>query len=153
MSRFKDWKEPYFDDAGFAYKYDDDILHSTYGWRCQYPENLTLGKNVDIGCYTYINAKYGIEIGDDVQLGAHCAVYSDNTEDETHGKVSIGENSLIGAYTLILPRSVIPPNSKIKARSIITYDIENAETIMWRIPDIGGNVHPRAYTDLWSVLE
>jgi len=120
MSRFKNWKKPFFDDYGWANKYKDVLeFEGLYGWRCQYPENLTLGDKVDIGCFTYLNAKYGIEIGDNVQIGAHCAIYSDNTENETHGKVTIGENSLIGSYTLILPGATIPPNSKIPARSII----------------------------------
>jgi len=90
-----------------------------YGWRCQYWEKLTLGKNVDVGCFTYMNAKYEIEIGDNVQIGAHCAIYSDNTENNTHGKVVIGENALIGSYTLILPNATVQPNSRIRARSII----------------------------------
>jgi len=119
MKRFKNWRQPVFDKDGWAYKYYSDLLTNRYGWRCSQPENLKLGKNVDIGCFTYMTAKYGIEIGDNVQIGAHCAIYSENTENETKGKVIIGENSLIGSYTLILPGVIIPPNSKIKARSII----------------------------------
>jgi len=107
--RFKNWKPPEFDKDGWT----------KYGWRCQHPKNLKLGKNVDIGCFSYLNAKYGIEIGDNVQIGSHCSVYSVNTENNTQGKVIIGENSLIGSYTLILPSAVILPNSKIKARDII----------------------------------
>jgi len=121
MSRFKDWKPPVFDRGGWAY-YDEDCFshhNLSYGWRVQCQEGLKLGKNIDIGCFTYLNAKYGIEIDDNVQIGAHCAIYSDNTENDTHGKVTIGENSLIGSYTLILPGVTIPPNSKIRARSII----------------------------------
>ena len=112
-----------FDVEGWAYyphKFDNSIINADkIGYRCQYPDNLKLGKNVDIGCFTYLNARYGIEIGDNVQIGAHCAIYSDNTENNTHGKVIIGEGSLIGSYTLILPNATIPPNSKIRARSII----------------------------------
>lgn len=118
MSRFKNWEYPKFDDKGWAYP-TNMFISKGYGWRCQHHHNLTLGKNVDIGCFTYMNARYGIEIGNNVQIGAHCAVYSDNTENNTKGKVIIGDNSLIGSYTLILPNVTIPPNSKIKARSII----------------------------------
>ena len=127
MSRWKKWIPPLFDDDGWAYErqeartvYNTIYLRGTqYGWRCQYPDNLKLGKNVDIGCFTYLNSRYGIEIGDNVQIGAHCAIYSDNTENGTKGKVVIGENSMIGSYTLILPNVVILPNSKIPARSIL----------------------------------
>ena len=119
--RFKNWKKPKFDVDGWSYTNDTPmrIGRGLYGWRCQHPDKLILGNNVDIGCFTYMNAKYGIEIGDNVQIGAHCAIYSENTENETTGKVVIGDNSLIGSYTLILPNTVIPPNSKIRARSII----------------------------------
>lgn len=126
QERFKEWKSPLFDEDGYAYpnhwvnKHTPKVHYiNPYGWRCQYHENLKLGKNVDIGCFTYMNAKYGIEIGDNVQIGAHCAIYSDNTENQTHGSVNIGEGSLIGSYTLILPNVTIEPGSKIKARSIL----------------------------------
>jgi len=108
-NRLKNWRKPEFDADGWT----------KYGWRCQNPDGLKLGKCVDIGCFSYLNAKYGIEIGNNVQIGSHCAIYSDNTENSTQGKVVIGKNSLIGSYTLILPNTVIPTDSKIKARSII----------------------------------
>ena len=107
--RFKNWKPPKFDKDGWT----------KYGWRCQHPKGLKLGKKTDIGCFTYINAKYGVEIGDNVQIGPHCTIHTDNTENNTQGKIIIGKNSLIGSYTLILPGVVIPPNSKIKAGSIL----------------------------------
>jgi len=109
MDRFKNWKKPVFDADGWT----------KYGWRCQNYTGLKLGDKVDIGCFTYINAKYGIEIGDNVQIGSHCAIYSDNTENNTHGPVVIEDNVLIGSYTLILPNTIIKKNSKIRARSVI----------------------------------
>lgn len=117
----KNWKPPVFDEDGWAYPDWNCRNHkeNKYGWRCQYPEGLKLGKCVDIGCFTCMNAKFGIEIGDNVQIGAHCAIYSDNTENETHGKVIIGKNALIGSYTLILPNAIIKSDSRIRARSIM----------------------------------
>jgi acetyltransferase-like isoleucine patch superfamily enzyme len=109
MNRFYNWKQPDIDKEGWT----------VYGWRCQHPENLILGRNVDIGCFTYLNAKHGITIEDDVQIGSHCSIYSDNTENNTQGMVMIGKKSLIGSFSLILPGSVIKPNSKIRAYSII----------------------------------
>lgn len=117
MQRFENWEEPWFDEDGFAY--DSYITQRPYGWRCQNFKGLKLGDRVDIGCFSYLNARYGIEIGSNVQIGSHCSIYSDNTENNTHGPVIIGENSLIGSFCLILPGAIIPPNSKIKAYSII----------------------------------
>ena len=109
MKRFNNWEYPTFDKDGWT----------KYGWRCQYHEKLILGNFTDIGCFTYLNAKHGIEIGMNTQIGSHCAIYSVNTENDTYGKVIIGNDCLIGSYTLILPNAVIPPNSKIRAKSII----------------------------------
>jgi acetyltransferase-like isoleucine patch superfamily enzyme len=119
MNRFKNWRKPIIDEDGWALSENVDFDFKPYGWRCQHSQCLKLGNNVDIGCFTYMNAKYGIEIGDNVQIGSHCSIYSDNTENNTHGKVVIGENSLIGSFSLILPNTVISPNSKINAYSII----------------------------------
>lgn len=117
MDRFKNWEKPWFDELGFAY--DSELTKRPYGWRCQHPENLKLGNKVDIGCYTYLNARHGILIGDNVQIGSHCSIYSDNTENNTRGLVVIEEGSLIGSHSLILPGAFIPANSKIRAYSII----------------------------------
>lgn len=128
MSRFTNWKPPIFDDEGYACErmefnrigYGVEYYPGKrYGWKCQYPENLKLGKDVDIGCFTYLNAKYGITIGDNVQIGSHCSIYSDNTENDTHGEVTIGENTLIGSHSLILPNAHIPSNGKYRAYSVI----------------------------------
>ena len=122
MNRFEDWEEPYFDEDGFAYWLDNIIPQRNYGWRCQHHRNLKLGKGVDIGCFTYMNAKFGIEIGKNTQLGGGCLVYSYNSENNTTGPVKIGKNCLIGANTTILPNSNIPNGSKIKIGSIVTVD-------------------------------
>ena len=89
-----------------------------YGWRCQHSDGLKLGRNVDIGCFTYLNAKYGIEIGDNTQIGSHVSIYSVNTENHTQGKVVIGKDCLIGSFGLILPGSVIPDGTKLRAYSV-----------------------------------
>ena len=115
MSRFKQWASPLFDVNGWAMS----DYGTKYGWKCDYNNNLRLGKYTDIGCFTYMNAKHGIEIGNHTQIGAHCAIYSKNTENETKGKVIIGKNCMIGSYTLILPNVVILDDSKIRARSIL----------------------------------
>ena len=107
--RFGNWKMPEFDEDGWT----------KYGWRCQHYQNLKLGKCVDIGCFTYLNAVYGIEIGDNVQIGAGCAIYSEDTERGVRGKVIIGKNALIGAHCVILPGVVIKENAKVRIGSVI----------------------------------
>lgn len=108
-NNFKEWKMPEFDKDGWT----------KYGWRCQYPDKLRLGNKTDIGCFTYMNAKFGIEIDDLVQIGSHCSIYSVDTEVGNTGKVKIGKGSRIGSFCLILPGAVIEPYSRIRAYSII----------------------------------
>jgi acetyltransferase-like isoleucine patch superfamily enzyme len=90
-----------------------------YGWIVFYPENIVLGKYTDIGYGTIINAKYGIEIGEETQIGPYCCIYSYNTINGTEGKVVIEKYARIGAYSLILPNAYIPKDAFIKAKSII----------------------------------
>jgi acyl-[acyl carrier protein]--UDP-N-acetylglucosamine O-acyltransferase len=47
----------------------------------QNKENLKLGYKTDIGAFTYINAKYGVDIEDYVEIGSHCSIYSISTID------------------------------------------------------------------------
>ena len=47
-----------------------------WNWLVLYPEGLRISKNTDIGAYTLIVAKYGVEIGEEVQIGSHCSIYS-----------------------------------------------------------------------------
>jgi len=58
-----------------------------FNYIVQYPENLKIGQNFDIGTFTYINSQYGVEIGDNVQIGSHCSIYSHSTIDSKKGKV------------------------------------------------------------------
>ena len=43
-----------------------------YNYVVHYPQKLKIGKNFDIGIFTYINSRYGVEIGDNVKIGSHC---------------------------------------------------------------------------------
>ena len=134
--RFKNWKKPHFDKNGWAYPNEisntyQEFQHlQRYGWRCQNPEGLKLGNNTDVGCFTYMNAKYGIEIGDNTQIGSSCSIYSNNSQNNTNGPVKIGKDCLIGSHSLILPSSIIPDGTKIKAYSIVTIDEFTHKTIV-----------------------
>lgn len=111
--RFKDWKYPEFDEKGMT----------KWNWVCQYPENLKLGKNTDIGTFTYINAKYGVEIQEDVQIASHCSVYSVSTIDDKQGKVVIKRNARIGSHSLIMPGVTVGKNAVIGAFSFVNEDV------------------------------
>ena len=74
--RFKNWKYPKIEEGKLT----------KYNWLVQYKKNLKLGKNTDIGAFSYINAKNGVIIEDDVQIGSHCSIHSISTIDNKKGK-------------------------------------------------------------------
>ena len=133
--RFKNWKKPDMDKEGW----------SIYGWRCQNPQNLYLGERIDIGCFTYLNAFRTICIDDDTQIGSHCSIYSYDSENNKTGEVKIGKACLIGSHSIILPGSIIPGNTKIKAYTLIME--RDGETCYkettdksWRLLNPGGRI-------------
>ena len=111
--RFMDWKQPEFDEKGMT----------KWNWMCQYRENLKLSENTDIGAFTYINARYGVEILENVQIGSHCSIYSWSTIDDKKGKVIIKRNAKIGSHSVIMPGVTVGENSVVGAFSFVTEDI------------------------------
>tara|TARA_B100000315_G_C14473925_1_gene539694 strand:- start:66 stop:461 length:396 start_codon:yes stop_codon:yes gene_type:complete len=121
--RFKDWKYPKFDKKGTT----------RWNWMCQYHENLRLGKNTDIGAFTYINAKHGVEIQEDVQLGSHCSIYSWSTIDNKEGKVTIKRNARVGSHSLIMPGVTVGENAVVGAFSFVNKDVPD-DTVVTGVP-------------------
>ena len=94
-----------------------------WNWMCQYKKNLKLGKNTDIGAFTYINAKCKVEIQEDVQIGSHCSIYSWSTIDNKRGKVTIKKGAKIGSHSLIMPGVTIGESTIIGAFSFVHNNI------------------------------
>lgn len=115
MSRFTNWQRPQFDDNGMT----------KWQWMCQYHKNLILGESTDIGAFTYINARFGVLIENDVQIGSHCSIYSHNTIDNTKGKVIIKQGARIGSHTVILPGVIIGKNALIGAHSLVKENVKD----------------------------
>jgi acetyltransferase-like isoleucine patch superfamily enzyme len=113
QKRFNEWKAPEFDDNGMT----------KWNWNCQHNKNLILGKNVDIGIFSYINAKNHVIIKDFVQIGSHCSIYSISTIDNKEGPVLLQKNSRIGSHSVIMPDVTVGKNSIIGAFSFVNRDI------------------------------
>lgn len=111
--RFEDWKPPSFDDDGMT----------GWNWNCQHHENLKLGKMVDVGIFSYINAKNDVTIEDYVQIGSHCSIYSVSTIDNKCGPVVLKENCRIGSHSVVMPNVAIGKNSIIGAFSFVNRNI------------------------------
>jgi len=112
-SRFTDWQYP-------------DIQEGTptkYNWIVQNIAGLKLGYKTDIGAFSYINAKHGVTIEDEVQIGSHCSIYSVSTIDHKQGPVVLKKKCKIGAHSVVMPGVTIGENSIIGAMSFVNRDI------------------------------
>jgi len=96
-------------------------------------KNFKLGKNTDIGAFTYINAKNVVEIADEVQIGSHCSIYSVSTIDNKAGKVTLKKNCKIGSHSVIMPRITVGENSVIGAFSFVNKNIP-ANVVAFGVP-------------------
>ena len=113
MQRFKQWEKPNIPEGKLT----------KYNWLVQYKKNFKLGRKVDIGAFTYINAKNGVVIEDDVQIGSHCSIYSISTIDNKKGKVILRKNCKIGTHSVIMPGITVGENAVVGAYSFINKDI------------------------------
>lgn len=111
--RFSDWKYPDIKEG----------KTTKYNWLVQNLGGFVLGKDTDIGAFSYINALNGVVIEDNVQIGSHCSIYSISTIDNTSGKIFLKNNCRIGSHTTILPGVSIGKNSIIGAHSLVNKDI------------------------------
>lgn len=111
--RFKNWQAPKIEDG----------KPTKYNWLVQGSKNLKLGKNTDIGAFTYVQAKNGIVIEDDVQIGSHCSIYSVSTIDNKEGKVWLKKNCKIGSHSVIMPGVIVGKNSIVGAFSFVNKSI------------------------------
>jgi acetyltransferase-like isoleucine patch superfamily enzyme len=111
--RFAKWKPPVFDKKDMT----------KWNWMCQHHNNLKLGNRVDIGAFTYINAKKGVELGDFVQIGSHCSLYSVSTIDKKEGKILLKKNCRVGSHSVVMPGVTIGENAIIGAFSFVNTDI------------------------------
>lgn len=86
--RFKVWKYPEIKEG----------KPTKYNWVVQHCDKLKLGYKTDIGAFSHINAKHGVVIEDNVQVGSHCSIYSISTIDKKEGKVTLKKNACVGSH-------------------------------------------------------
>lgn len=108
-NRFENWEYPEIEDGKLT----------KYNWLVQNKQGLKLGKYTDIGAFSYINAKYGVIIEDNVQIGGGTKIYSIDTIGNKKGMIILKKNCKIGANSVILPNTIIGENSIIGAGSVV----------------------------------
>jgi acetyltransferase-like isoleucine patch superfamily enzyme len=122
--RFTHWIPPVIEEKK---------IHPKYYFLIQHKDKLVLGDNTDIGAFTYINAKYGVILEKNVQIGSHCSLYSVSTIDEKKGKIIVKENARIGSHSTVMPGIIIGKNSIIGAHSYVTTTIPD-NVIAYGVP-------------------
>lgn len=111
--RFKEWQYPEIVEG----------RPTKYNWVVVGLERFKLGYKTDIGAFSFIQAKSGVEIEDYVQIGSHCAIYSISTIDGKYGKVTLRKNCCVGSHSTIMPGVTIGANSIVGAHSFVNKDI------------------------------
>ena len=122
-NRFNNWKYPVIEEG----------KPTRYNWVVQNVEGLKLGAKTDIGAFTYINAKAGVTIEDDVQIGSHCSIYSISTIDGKEAPVVLKRNCRIGSHSVLLPGVTVGENTIVGAMSLVNRDLP-ANSIAFGIP-------------------
>lgn len=113
VERFKTWGPPAIQHGKLT----------EWNWMVQHPQNLELGRDTDIGAFTYINAKHGVVIEDEVQIGSHCSIYSVSTIDDKGAPVVLKRNCRVGSHSTVMPGVTIGENSIVGAHSFVNTDI------------------------------
>lgn len=111
--RFESWQYPEIKEGKLT----------KYNWVVQNKSGFQLGFQTDIGAFSYINAKNGVIIEDEVQIGSHCSIYSVSTIDNKSGMVHLKQNCKIGSHSTVLPGVTIGKNSIVGANSLVNDDI------------------------------
>lgn len=111
--RFKNWVRPVIKESRLT----------KYHWLVRHKKNLRLGRNTDIGAFTYINAKNGVVIEAEAQIGSHCSIYSVSTIDNKEGKVVLKRNCRIGSHSVIMPGVTVGENSIVGALSFVNKNV------------------------------
>lgn len=117
MTTSKTWRKPIIKHGKLT----------KYNYIVQYPEGLKLGKNFDIGTFTYINARYGVTISNSVQIGSHCSIYSHSTIDSKKGSIVLEKNCRIGTHSTVMPNVTVGENSIVAAYSFVNRNIPKNE--------------------------
>ena len=121
--RFGEWKPPVIPEG----------KPTEYGWIVRHVDCFKLGHRTDIGAFVYIQAKNGVTLEDEVQIGSHCAIYSESTIDGKRGPVLLKRNCRIGSHCVLMPGVTVGENAVVGAFSFVTKDVP-AGAVAYGVP-------------------
>jgi acetyltransferase-like isoleucine patch superfamily enzyme len=113
----REWVEPEFDKLGMT----------QWGWRVSHRENFKLGEDVEIGTFTMIDARHGVEIESGVKIGFGCSILSHSSIDKKSGQVVLRRGCKLGANSVVMPGIEIGENAVVGANSFVNRNIPPGE--------------------------
>lgn len=108
-------------------------------------DNLVIGRNVSLHCWSFVSAQGGLTIGDDVAIGHGCSIlttehgFADSTiaiksQPVTFNPVVIGNDVWIGANVTILSGVTIGPRSIIAAGAVVSRSFPEGHVTIGGVP-------------------
>lgn len=102
------------------------------------PEKLTLGENTFPGDSpgVYINARNGITIGDNTNIGPNVVLVSanhdffDNSSHTKNEPIIIGKNCWFGGNSCVLPGIILGDNTIVGAGAVVTKSFEEGYCVI-----------------------
>ena len=109
----RDWIAPSFDETGMT----------QWGWRVSHRENFKLGKHVEIGSFTMIDAHEGVTIEDNAMVGFGCVILSYSSIDNKTGRVVLRKGCKVGANSVIMPGVEVGEGAVIGSNSFVSHNV------------------------------
>lgn len=144
----------------FVYKYiflvqKDDTSIIYYGAYIRGGHNLKIGKGCIIGDKCMLDARQGIYIGNNVNIGTCVSLWTDSHDmndpyfrsmPNKRGPINIGNRAWLGSHCVILDNVNIGEGAVVAAGAVVTKDVE-PYTIVGGIPakKIGERTHDLRY--------
>lgn len=96
------------------------------------PHKVTMGKGSIVSDKTFLDGRFGIEIGENVNMGIDVKIFTNQHDvnspsfstEGKYGKVVIGNRVWLSAGSIILPRVTIGEGAVVAAGSVVTKDLE-----------------------------
>ena len=130
---FLNHAEPQTEEWGHAFKelFDLGLFTPT---QIDFPKQITFGKHVFINHNFTAMSIGGIELGDNVQIGPHVTIVTDNHDFKNRyvlrcRKVVIGNNVWIGAGVSIMPGVHIGDNAVVAGGAVVTKDVPDGAIV------------------------
>lgn len=105
---------------------------STIHWRLvpRTPHKISIGRNSIIGNDAFIDGRYGVTIGNNVNIGDHVSMYTTAHDPQSvdfgikTGEIRIGDYVYLGARVIVLQGITIGKGAVAAAGSVVTDDVE-----------------------------